>query len=80
MSEWTKEERQWISRAKRLLRDKPQDVLLYLVDDSLVACRNGTSSEDLSDGIGYGIGGGAVLTDIHDDMERGGGGYDHNRT
>lgn len=67
MNEWTNEERRWIIRAKRIMRDQPDNVKLYLEDDSLVACRRNVSSVDLVDVIGTGISACAVVSDIHDD-------------
>lgn len=73
MDEWTKSERAWISRARRLFRDKPNTVLLYSTDGEISACKLGVMSYDLSTQIANGaaINSGCVLTDMHDDSGRG---------
>ena len=54
MSDWTPEEKRWLSRAKRLFREKPEGVCLYTADGEITACRLGVPStvvcEDLSQG------------------------------
>lgn len=68
MSDWTKEEKAWISRAKRLFRDKPASVRLYSTDGEISACKLGVSSDDINTNVANGaaINSGCVLTDMHD--------------
>lgn len=73
MNDWTKSELAWISRARRLFRERPDSVLLYSTDGEISACKHGVGSDDLNTRIadGEAINSGCVLTDMHDDSGRG---------
>ena len=67
-----KKEKLWISRAKRLFRDKPEKLLLYTTDGEISICKRGISSYEFSASIPDSeINCGCVITDMHDDMGRG---------
>jgi hypothetical protein len=70
-SDWTKKEREWITEAKRLFKRKPKNVLLYVVDSGVIACKRGVPSCVTTDGIGDITSAGAMLSDMHDDNDRG---------
>lgn len=67
LEEWTREERLAIGRLRRALAGLPRSVRLYVTDCSVIACKQGVSSYDLSEGVGGSVHCGCILTDLHDD-------------
>lgn len=67
---WTANEERWIAKAQELLQRKPTTVKLYTIDGEIVACKRGVSSYDLCTMVAAAgiIDGGAMLTDIHDEI------------
>jgi hypothetical protein len=69
--ELTKKEKQWISRAKRLMREKPETLRIYDTDSGMCVCKAGVSSNDIQEDLGASCFFGAYLTDLHDDSDFG---------
>jgi hypothetical protein len=70
--DFTKEERNWISRVRRAMYEKPQHLHLYVIDgDSIVVCKEGVDCCELSASIDVEINPCAMLTDVHDGMGKG---------
>ncbi len=70
----TKGEERWIRRLRKCLREKPPAIRLYTLDGEIVACKDRVSSYDYSETVfptGI-IGAGAMLTDLHDELNNGG--------
>jgi len=69
--EWNYEERQWLSRAKRLFNKIPKDIRLYLsnIDGAFVACKYNIKSDDLDYAINQEvIQTGDNISDMHDEV------------
>ena len=69
--EFTPDERRWINRLKKLTRDIPDSLRLYVLDGNCIyICQAGTPSS-LCASAPVSIYPGAVMTDIHDDCDNG---------
>ena len=68
MSVFDKNEKRWISRAKRLLREKPETIKMYHTDDGIVVCKVGLKTYELIEKIGNPgmIDSGIFASDMHD--------------
>jgi len=67
MLKWTKDEMRWISRAKRLFKQKPAMLEMYTTDGEISICKIGISSEILNETISEsGLHAGATMSDMHD--------------
>jgi len=69
---FTSAEQKWIDTLDRLARKKPENIALYITDSNLIVCKKGVPSHNAQETImGLCINAGAVLTDMHDDMDNG---------
>lgn len=64
----TKEEKNWIRRAKRVMSDKPKDLLLYNVDSGITVCKKGIPCYEFSEDIERTLMATNMLSDLHDDI------------
>lgn len=64
-------EERWLKRAEKLFKDKPDSLIVYVVDDVATVCKQGVSSSDFSQGIANELSPTNMLTDVHDDMGNG---------
>lgn len=60
-----------IERLMRALKGFPVSLRIYVVDSSVVVCKRGVPSRDLSFTVGQIRDAGASLTDMHDDHNNG---------
>lgn len=71
-ADFTPAHRRWINRLKRLCADVPDDLRLYVIDgNSIIVCRAGVPSVELSATADVHISPCCVLTDVHDDLDNG---------
>ena len=67
----TTEERRVIKLLKRALAQVPGSLSLYVLDNSVIVCKDGYSSSDFSETVGHVRDAGAAITDMHDDRNNG---------
>lgn len=63
----TAAENKYIEDVRRILKRKPKSLLFYVCDDTVIICKSGISSDDVSATVGRNFSPCAVLTDAHDD-------------
>ena len=58
-------EKRWINRARKLFKEKPPELQVYVVDDTCIICKDGVSCDDFSADIAQGFEATNMLGDVH---------------
>ncbi len=61
----------YLKKLSKLLKQKPEELIFYCIDDTLSACVRGIPTNGIDTCLVSGIRAGTMLTDIHDDMNNG---------
>jgi len=69
--ELTLAEQRWINRLRRVFDSQPENLVVYVLDDSAIVCKLGVSCNDIGETVGRGLRPTNMLGDIHDDMDFG---------
>lgn len=69
--ELTKEEKNWVTQMRKAFNKRPNSMVCYVVDASLVTCKRGVPNHDISEDLGDLVYSGVMLDDLHDRMDNG---------